>query len=114
MEQQVKYKSGAIRNSKGKLRLDLITPEMETALGEILTMGADKYGDRNWEKGIDYMSYIGSCKRHMNAWLRGEDNDKESGFNHIKHAMTNLGMLITTIERYPELDDRFKLEKHDN
>jgi len=41
-----------IKHDAGKLRLDLIPPEAIRALGEVLTYGTNKYGDRNWEKGI--------------------------------------------------------------
>jgi hypothetical protein len=105
-DKKIQFNTGAVRNSNNKLRMDLITPEMESALAEVLTFGANKYGDRNYEKGIPVMNYIGSCKRHLNAFLRGIDIDTDSKIEHIKLAFTNLGMLITTLERFPELDDR--------
>ena len=42
--------AGGLRANKGKLRFDLIPPEMDKAVAEVLTQGATKYGDRNWEK----------------------------------------------------------------
>jgi len=43
-----------------KNRLELIPPEMLTAIGSILTFGAEKYADRNWEKGQPLSRYLDS------------------------------------------------------
>jgi len=96
----------ALRYNKGKLRFDLIAPEMDLALAKVLTHGCNKYHARNWESGLYAMSYLASCKRHINSWELGEDCDLESNLSHLEHAFTNLGMLITTLKRIPELDDR--------
>lgn len=99
------------RGDPRKMRLDLVSPEMEEALGKVLTYGAGRYGERNWEKGIPYSELYGATRRHMLAWLRGEDLD-ESGLNHLWHAFTSLGMLLTMVQRRPELDDvRVRREK---
>lgn len=92
------------RNNPSKLRFDLISPEMEKALGSILTYGCNKYGPRNWEKGIPSSEQYAAIRRHLFAWLNGEDLD-ESGFPHLWHAFTDLGMLLTQMERQPALDD---------
>src|SRR4030042_3442255 len=78
-----------------KLRMDLITPEMEEALAEILSYGCGKYNDRNWEKGIKYSRIYGAVRRHLLAWIKGEKIDKESGKEALKHAFCTLGFLIT-------------------
>jgi len=102
----------ALRFNEGKLRFDLIAPEMDKALAEILSYGTIKYGDRNWEKKLSAMNYIASAKRHLNSWELGKDNDLESNLSHLKHLFCNIGMLITTLERHPEMDDRpYKLIK---
>lgn len=100
--------TGGLRYNSGKLRLELLPPEVEIALAEVLTKGAEKYEDRNWEKGLWYMDCVGCLKRHVNAWLMGEEIDKESGLHHLKHALTNLAFLVTFIERNMSsfLDDR--------
>lgn len=83
----------------GKRRLDLITPEMPRALGEVLTFGANKYGDRNWEKGIDLDRRYAACQRHLLAVREGEFCDPESGLAHLDHAFCNLGMMLTLARR---------------
>ena len=78
-----------------KLRLDLVPPEVITALGTILTFGANKYGDRNWEKGIDLGRVYGALQRHLNAYWSGELIDPETGKSHLWHAACNIAFLIT-------------------
>lgn len=94
-----KYNDIAIKHDDGKLRMDLITPEMINGLAEVLTFGAKKYSDRNWEKGLDKDRLYAACMRHMNTWRGGIDLDDESGLHHLKHAFVTLGMLVTFIER---------------
>lgn len=84
-----------IKHDEGKLRMDLIPPEVEQSLAEILTYGAKKYKDRNWEKGIKYGRVYAALRRHLLAWTEGEENDQESGLPHIKHALCCLAFLVT-------------------
>jgi len=80
---------------EGKLRLDLIPSEVEEMLAEILTYGAKKYGDHNWERGILYSRIYASLRRHLLEWLKGNKTDKESGLPHLNHALCNLAFLVT-------------------
>lgn len=98
----------AQRFSEGKLRFDLIPPEADKMLAEILTMGAKKYADRNWEKGTFNLvkDIIGSLKRHLNLWELGEDFDIESKEHHTKHVLWNAMALAVYIERGMGVDDR--------
>ncbi len=107
MSRHYEFSTGGQKDLKGKLRTDLIPPEAEIALAEVLTFGASKYQDRNWEKGIPFMSLYGATKRHLLAWVQGDTFDKESGMNHLKHALCDLAFLVTFSERGREdLDDR--------
>ena len=99
--------TAGFRNDDGKLRYDLIPPEVETALAEVLTAGSRKYPDRNWEQGMTFMRVFASMRRHLNAWARREDIDNDIGLNHMKLALCNAAFLVTYIERGMEhLDDR--------
>ena len=91
--------SGGIKYDTGKLRLDLIPPEMHEALGKVLTFGAGKYGDRNWEAGIDEGRLYAAAQRHLLAHRKGELLDPESGLPHLYHAFCNLGMMCTLAAR---------------
>ncbi len=84
-----------VKFDKDKLRFDLTPPEVEEALATILTFGANKYGDRNWEKGMDWGRLYAAMKRHLNAWRKGEKLDPESGCPHLWHAFTCLSFLVT-------------------
>jgi hypothetical protein len=95
----------------GKLRFDLIPPEWETALAEVMSAGAVKYADRNWEKGLSWSRRYGSMRRHMNAFWAGEDYDKETGLPHLAHAAWNALALLTFMRTHPEFDDRVKEAK---
>lgn len=88
---------GGLHFDGGKLRMDLIPPEAEVALAEVLTFGMNKYAERNWENGIKYSRLYGSLRRHLKEWALGNYNDPESGLLHLKHALWNL-MAITVFE----------------
>jgi len=90
---------GGTKHDNGKLRLDLIPPEVEMALGEVLTYGATKYDDRNWEKGIKYGRVYGALRRHLLSWLEGERLDQESEMPHLWHALCCLSFLVAYEER---------------
>ena len=68
-------KTGGVKFDAGKLRLDLVPIEGVRAVADILTGGAKKYGDRNWEKGMDWSRPYVACLRHLFAWWDGEKVD---------------------------------------
>ncbi len=84
-----------VKHDSGKLRLDLIPTEAIRGLGEVFTFGAVKYGDRNWELGLDPDRVYAALERHLLAWREGEAIDPESGLPHLAHALTNAAMLHT-------------------
>ena len=94
------------RNDTNKLRFELIPPEANEALAEVLTYGAQKYGQRNWEKGLYHDEIMGALLRHLHEYQKGNLIDPESGLTHLSHAYCNLAFLITMIERRPELSER--------
>jgi len=96
------------KSDDGKLRMDLITPEALEELAKVLGYGAKKYGDWNWSKGINYSRVTAAVLRHINSWRKLEDNDPETGLNHLSHAFCGLMFLITYISRGmpEEFDDR--------
>lgn len=95
------------RFNYGKIRLDLVPPEMIKGIAQVFQKGLDKYEERNWEKGLDYMGVYASGLRHALAWVDGEDLDKESGLPHVFHAAVNFLMIATYTQRgMNHLDDR--------
>ena len=87
-------KPQAIKHDIGKTRYDLLPPEALEAVARVLTFGAKKYGDRNWEKGLDYDRIFAAAQRHMWAHHGGEKLDPESGLSHLAHAACNLAFLL--------------------
>lgn len=83
-----------VKHDDGKLRFDLLPPHALEQVVEIFTFGATKYGDRNWELGMDWARLFGAMSRHTWAWYRGEDTDSESGKSHLAHAVCCLLMLL--------------------
>jgi hypothetical protein len=101
-------KGAGLRFNKGKLRYDLVEPHAFADFVQVLTDGANKYFDRNWENGLSWTSVLASLKRHIAAIEKGEDYDKESGFLHIAHAACNVHFLNAFYYIFPQGDDRPK------
>lgn len=88
--------SAALQGKKdliGKVRVELIPPEVILGLGEIFTIGAQEYGEYNWEKGLKWQDLIGAAMRHLLKWCSGETLDRKSRKHHLLHCMANLCML---------------------
>lgn len=96
------------KDDQAKPRYDLIPPELLEALADVLTYGANKYGARNWERGMAWGRPFGALMRHMWAWWRGEKADAETGRSHLWHAACCLAFLIAYEMRQVGLDDRPK------
>lgn len=99
---------GGLRFNEDKLRYDLVHPLAHRDMVDILTFGAKKYFDRNWEKGLSWTSVIASLKRHVEAIDAGEDFDPETGKLHIAHAACNVHFLNAFYYIFPQGDDRPK------
>lgn len=78
-----------------KFRYDLIPPELDLAVAAVLTFGAAKYDDRNWEKGMKWSRVLGALKRHIAAWEMGEMDDPETGLPHLWHVGCCVSFLIS-------------------
>ena len=101
--ERITYGDGlAIREpAAGKGRYDLITPFGIDRLAKWYELGAKKYADRNWEKGMPFSRYIDSAKRHLNKFLMGmEDED------HLAAACWN----IMAIMHHQELGESDKFD----
>jgi len=100
---------GADRFNEGKLPMHLIPKSTLDAIAEVLQMGAEKYSAHNWRKGLDWDAGVwSSLVRHAVSWHNGEDLDKESGLNHMKHVLVNALFLVHYIENNLGTDDRYK------
>lgn len=95
-----------IKFDTDKARYDLIPPEVEEAIAKVLTFGAVKYGERNWELGMKWGRPYAALRRHMAAWWSGEDNDPETGMSHTWHAACCIAFIIAFEARGVGTDDR--------
>lgn len=92
---------------KGKLRLDLVPPQIEEAIARVLMAGMDKgYPPRNWEKGILYSKQLASIQRHLKEIQKSNDTDSETKLPAIEHLLCRVAMLLVTMQRHPAMDDR--------
>ena len=95
-----------LRFNQGKLRHDLLPLNAIKEISSILTKGAVKYAERNWERGMSWSSVISSLKRHLESFELGEDFDKETSCLHIAHVACNAMFLSEFYSIFPEGDDR--------
>jgi len=95
------------KSDDAKVRLELLPPDALVEIGKVLTLGALKYGDRNWERGIACSRVHGALLRHSLAWFGGEDADPETGLSHMAHCAANaLFLLSYELRQFRKLDDR--------
>jgi hypothetical protein len=94
------------KHDQEKVRTDLLPVRPLMAIAGVLTHGAKRYGDRNWEKGLKWSRPYGAILRHLFAWWMGEDIDKDSGEPHLACAATEILFLLEFSETHKELDDR--------
>lgn len=102
---QSKEKEG-LRFNQGKTRHDLVPSFAQEQYAKVLTKGAEKYAERNWELGMNWSKIISSLERHLQAIKRGEDYDPETGLLHSAHVMCNAAFLTEYYKIYPQGDDR--------
>lgn len=89
----------AVKYDEGKPRYDLIPAIGLDYVAQVMTYGATKYGERNWEKGLEPGRLFAALMRHSWAWMRGEIDDPESKLPHLAHAAASVMMLIDTVHK---------------
>jgi len=94
------------KDDRQKLRYELLPPELGAAVAAVLSYGAGKYSDRNWELGMDWSRLYAALERHMAAWWGGQDCDLETGMSHLWHAGCCIAFLIAYEARGTGRDDR--------
>lgn len=93
--QRSEFDTGARRDSpEGRGRFDLLQPHGILEVAKLLEAGANKYGERNWEKGIPVKRFIESALRHLNAALMQDQSEP-----HLVQAAWNCLCAIDTVKR---------------
>jgi len=84
-----------------------IPPVAEMILGQAMANGGVKYGAMNWrEKTVSSSVYYNAVRRHMSAWLDGEDVAPDSGVHHLGHVMASCAILLDAAASGKLNDDR--------
>ena len=94
-----------------KSPLHLIPPALNEATAFALALGAKKYGAWNWRRGsVSAMTYVGAIRRHLDAWIDGEDIDPESGECHVAHIAACCAIILDSAKHGTFIDNRPKQE----
>lgn len=96
------------KHDTGKAQMDLLPPIAAEEVAKVLTYGASKYGRFNWRTGFKWGRLLAAALRHIFAFIRGEDNDPETGLSHAAHAACCMLFLIEHQKCGLGEDDRSK------
>lgn len=111
-----RWSKKAVKYDSSKVRIELFPGDALVAISHVLTFGAKKYADRNWEKGMSWSRPFGALMRHMWAWWQGKsvtnvnylfgNLDSETKVSHLWHAGCCIVFLICYEARGIGNDDR--------
>lgn len=90
----------------GKDPWHLVPWDALRAIVQVLSFGAGKYSERNWENGMAWSRCFSAMQRHLTSWWQGEGVDDETGFSHLWHAGCCCLFLIAFELRGIGCDDR--------
>lgn len=94
-------------HSNDKVPLDLLEPAADEAIARALAFGAEKYGLRNFTQSpIKARVYIGAIRRHVAAWLSGEEIAEDSRLHHLAHVGACVHVVLAAMEAGTFEDDR--------
>jgi len=85
-----------------------IDPRAALELARVYGFGERKYARYNYLKGYKWSLTVDALFRHLFAFLDREDNDPESGLNHMAHVAWHALTLLAFSLRGIGEDDRFK------
>ena len=84
-----------MKDDQQKARWDLLPLNPIAQIVDVLTFGASKYADNNWQHVKQPKDrYFAAAMRHLYAYREGERKDPESGLHHLAHAACCLIFLL--------------------
>lgn len=87
--------------------MSLVPPTATLYTALAMENGRQKYGKNNWRlKKVIASIYVAAAKRHIDAWLEGEEVAEDSGVPHLGHALATLAILVDAYEGGNMVDDR--------
>jgi hypothetical protein len=93
MAKKKEFKEG-VKHDQGKMRYDLIPVLPLLELAKVYTIGAKKYDDNNWRKGMNFGRIIAALQRHLEKWKVGWREDATDGQHHLSSVMWCAATLI--------------------
>ncbi len=97
-----------MKHDTGKPAMDLLPGEALEEIAKVLDFGRKKYNAHNWRGGFKWGRVLAAALRHIFAFLRGEDNDPETGLSHLAHAGCCILFALTFVLTRTGEDDRWK------
>ena len=94
------FNTGAVRNTGGKGRMDLLPMCALLRVSHHMEDALQIYPERNWEKGIPMHTMLDSAMRHLVKYMDGQTNE-----DHLSAAATNLLMAMWMEEKKPDMQD---------
>lgn len=94
------YETGAIRDTGGKGRMDLLPMCALIRVSKHMENANTHYPERNWEQGLPMHTMIDSALRHLAKYVDGWTDE-----DHLCAAATNLLMAMWTEEKQPNMQD---------
>lgn len=87
--------------------LELLEHVADIEIARVLATGAKKYGKKNFRTiPIRADVYGAAIRRHVGAWLDGQDLDPESGMSHLAHIGANVHVMLAALDAGTFIDDR--------
>lgn len=106
-EVMTKSESGGKKGVKIQA-FDLIPVGPLWELAKVYGKGAEKYSERNWEKGYEFSKSYAALMRHANLFWNRENYDNETGVHHMAsvafHALALIHYSIN--QQYQQFDNR--------
>lgn len=94
------YKTGAVRDTGGKGRMDLLPWCAIRRVSRHMEEGNKDHGERNWENGLPMHCFIDSAFRHLSKYMEGMTDE-----DHLCAAAWNVLCAMWTEENRPEMMD---------
>jgi hypothetical protein len=101
------------KNILSNTRVDttLTSPIAQLHCADAMHDGADKYDPYNWRaKKIAARAYVAAMKRHLDAYMEGEDVAQDSGCKHLGHVMASAAILLDAEAHGTLIDDRLAVD----
>lgn len=97
------------KETSGKAAFAGLSPAALFELARLAELGAEKYGQFNYMKGIPFSALYSALQRHAWRWWAGEERDPDDGQHHLAsvawHALALLHYVLHAA-KYANLDDR--------